>query len=288
MTTLKKVTSGCYNFTARYQINEECNGIEISFSEKPGDIIRDKLKKAGFRWHSVKKVWYAKRSESREELAERLATRKKRMDEENVAAHSVALHKLDTVKENAKELPELLVVPEPEFVDGGGLYDGWKGGNNHKWRDEKELKNLLISDLKRAGISATIRFSRGGYLTSLTVTIKINQSDIKSFDKWEKDFRAPGSGWISYYDEAGKINDIFSEKYWSLSREDRAKIDPFIKKTAYNNAVERFDKSVLSEEANKKYKTAVAIVSSYNKDCSNGQIDYFDRDIYDYYTFKVV
>lgn len=210
------------------------------------------------------------------------------MDEEKTAARAVALHKLDTVRDRAETQQSTLAIPAPEFVDGGGFYDGWKGGNNYKWSTEQELKSLLISDFKRAGISATIRFHRGGYLTSLTVTIKIKHSDIKSFDDWEKDFCPPCCGWIGYYDETGDHHDIFAEKYWSMTQEKRAKIDPFIKQTAYNYAVERFDKSVLSDDANKKYKTVVTIVDSYNKDCSNGQIDYFDRDIYDHYTFKVV
>ncbi len=43
--------------------NEERNGIELYFNSKPEQSIIDNLKLNGFRWHSVKKCWYAKDSE---------------------------------------------------------------------------------------------------------------------------------------------------------------------------------------------------------------------------------
>lgn len=43
-------------------INTEHKGIEITFSAKPYSNILSKLKSYGFRWHSIKKCWYAKES----------------------------------------------------------------------------------------------------------------------------------------------------------------------------------------------------------------------------------
>lgn len=43
--------------------NEEKNGIELYFNSEPEQSIIDNLKLNGFRWHSVKKCWYAKDSE---------------------------------------------------------------------------------------------------------------------------------------------------------------------------------------------------------------------------------
>lgn len=47
----------------RVEFNTECNGIEVYFNSKPSQATRDALKAAGYRWHSVKKCWYAKRTE---------------------------------------------------------------------------------------------------------------------------------------------------------------------------------------------------------------------------------
>lgn len=59
-----------------YRINEEFNGIEITFESKPADDIRSTLKENGFRWHKAKGLWYAKQNAQRLELAEILAAGK--------------------------------------------------------------------------------------------------------------------------------------------------------------------------------------------------------------------
>lgn len=38
--------------------NAQYNSVEIAFAAKPAQETRDTLKKLGFRWHGVKKVWY--------------------------------------------------------------------------------------------------------------------------------------------------------------------------------------------------------------------------------------
>lgn len=38
--------------------NPAFNSLEITFTEKPAEAIRDALKALKFRWHNVKKVWY--------------------------------------------------------------------------------------------------------------------------------------------------------------------------------------------------------------------------------------
>ena len=54
-------------------LNEELNGIELYFDEIPSAETREILKSAGFRWHKVKKCWYAKKSELTEKIAQELS-----------------------------------------------------------------------------------------------------------------------------------------------------------------------------------------------------------------------
>ena len=54
-------------------INQELNGIELSFEGKPAEEIREAMKAAGFRWHRMKKLWYAKNTTERMALAEKLS-----------------------------------------------------------------------------------------------------------------------------------------------------------------------------------------------------------------------
>ena len=56
-----------------YTINPTFNGIEITFSGKPDRATLDTLKAAGYRWHNVKKLWYAKQTPERLALAQQIA-----------------------------------------------------------------------------------------------------------------------------------------------------------------------------------------------------------------------
>jgi hypothetical protein len=52
-----------------YIKNEEKNGIEIYFDEKPDEATRNLLKEEKWRWNPAKKCWYHKYSEKNENLA---------------------------------------------------------------------------------------------------------------------------------------------------------------------------------------------------------------------------
>lgn len=52
--------------------NEEKQGIEIYFDTKPIQEIINTLKEAKFRWHNVKKCWYAKENENTLEIANKI------------------------------------------------------------------------------------------------------------------------------------------------------------------------------------------------------------------------
>lgn len=48
----------------RVEFNAEFDGIEVYFTSRPSQATRDALKAAGYRWHSVKKCWFAKNTEA--------------------------------------------------------------------------------------------------------------------------------------------------------------------------------------------------------------------------------
>ena len=261
--------------SATYIINTELDGIEIIFDEKPSEEVRAELKESGFRWHKIKKIWYARQNPERLELAEKLA---------NI-----------NESESATE-PKPFMIPPDEFVDGGGLYDGWCGGNRDKWHSQKELKALLLADFKKAGISATIRFGRGGYTTSMYVTIKITSNDIIPFDGWLDNIGEWFNLSLTY---SYKIDDCYDvidgcDLYNLVGTKDVTAMS--VLHGIYDCEVERVtsghtfygDVDIFTDSAKKKYDMVRAIVHSYNRDCSNSQIDYFDRSIYDNYAFKLV
>ena len=58
---------------ANYTINQELNGIEITFDSKPEAATLEALKSSGYRWHRAKKLWYAKNTAERLSLAQSIA-----------------------------------------------------------------------------------------------------------------------------------------------------------------------------------------------------------------------
>ena len=255
--------------------NDEHNGQEVYFSSVPSKETREALKALKMRWHSVKKCWYGRASA------------------EDIRA---------AIEGNQDEA-EPFSVPASVFVDGGGLYDGYEGGNYRKWSSRKELKALILEDFKRAGIRATLRFGGNCYYTSLTCTLTVSPSEVKSFEEWnadQKDIYIKPNYWYGYIDGEGKHQNIFGEQFYALdpNAEETKELKAAIIKYNYFAAVESFKNAnitatssraaeVLKPSALKRFELCSDIVNSYNRDCSNSQVDYFDRSIYDHYSVKV-
>jgi len=55
------------------KLNPEFQGIELKFESKPSPDTLAQIKEQGFRWHTKKKIWFAKETEARREFAEKLS-----------------------------------------------------------------------------------------------------------------------------------------------------------------------------------------------------------------------
>lgn len=60
--------------TTTMTLNAKLNGIELRFSEKPTEAIRQAMKDLGFRWSQKQSMWWAKQNDDRLALAKKLAT----------------------------------------------------------------------------------------------------------------------------------------------------------------------------------------------------------------------
>ena len=56
-----------------YKLNTEHNGIEIYFESKPPESMLQELRDNGWRWHSVKRCWFTKKSDKSLALAKKLS-----------------------------------------------------------------------------------------------------------------------------------------------------------------------------------------------------------------------
>lgn len=244
--------------------NKQYGSFEVYFSEKPNEETRTAMKNNKMRWNPKKCCWYG----------------------------FIEKNKLESILKN----DDALAIPEATFVDGDGLYDGWEGGNNTEWHSEKELKSKLAADFKKAGIKATIKFNKAGYLTAITCTLTIKADDIKSREEWEEFNKINFNGWNYYTDENGNIKDIYGEELdINPESSEQLKLQENIKETNYNLTVKHLtgnthmydELNILKGKAKRDYDVMRKIVASYNRDCSNATIDYFERDIYDDYRIKI-
>lgn len=258
---------------AMYMINSELNGIEIYFDEKPGDIIRDELKKNRYRWNGRKKCWYAKQTDTALQLAEQLTTGRAEAAEQikrEIQQHTAA------VKLTVEQMQE--AASQYTFRETGeGMYAGWTGCNCEGLNlTGQKLKKAILAELKKNGIRATARSGRG-YTDSFTFTIRVPQECRLSLEEYIEIEQHKTSGRF-WYRDATNGKDIHRDALWDLPEEERERIIREQLTMEYNRAgvvpVDEFIKLVH------------AIVNSFNSDHSNGMVDYFDRGFYDWYEWK--
>lgn len=89
-------------------INEEMNGVELTFSEKPDEKIRTELKKNGFKWSMKKKIWYATKNANTLTFAEELKNRLNVVEEKKPYSEEYGAKNKLVTRERAKELEEKL------------------------------------------------------------------------------------------------------------------------------------------------------------------------------------
>lgn len=53
-------------------LNEEKQGVELAFAEKPEKATLKQLKELGYHWHNQRQIWFAKQTEERIEFAQSL------------------------------------------------------------------------------------------------------------------------------------------------------------------------------------------------------------------------
>lgn len=101
---------------------------------------------------------------------------------------------------------------------------------------------------------------------------------------------------MNYYDEDGTVHSIHHDIWTKLCNTNNEEAEKYFQahlKYEYDHEIKYCagcsgDLDALTDEANKKKQLLKDIVNSFNRDCSNGMIDYFDRDFYDSYYFKVI
>lgn len=186
---------------------------------------------------------------------------------------------------------------------GVAPYDGWTGNQNQNLYG-KELTKAIRQDLQKVlcegdrplkKSEVSIRQGRGGYTTSLYITITADRhSDLIATDKeiGERvidNMRHGERHWV------GKTFNIYYDNYRAMPDEEQRQVEQDtadtviagIKGDININHYHIDREEILSDYGKQVFKACEQVVNAYNSDHSDIMTDYFDRGIYDNYNLRV-
>lgn len=248
--------------------NKQFNSREVYFDGKPSRATLDALKALKMRWNHVKSCWYGYAQEC--DLINAIITNDR--DGEDITG----------------EKTEGATVYTDGYLGGGAVY----GSKSDKHLYGADLSKAIREDIKAAGIkgvSVRCKSYSGGQ--SITVTLSLPASAYVTKEQFAADYRvSTSSAWI-YYDEDGKSQTIYIDKYYSreISAEEQERIRIAAAKYAYKREAEsendlniyHLDKyKVYTAETMEIIKKVNSIISAYRYDDSNSMVDYFDTNFY--------
>lgn len=186
---------------------------------------------------------------------------------------------------------------------GTAPYDGWTGNQNQNLYG-KELTRAIRQDLQKVlceganplkKSDVSVRQGRGGYTTSLYITIKADRhSDLVATDNEIKErvinsVRRGERCWV------GATFNIYRDNYRAMPYEEQRQIEndtadavlAGIKGNIHINNYHIDREEILSDYGKQVFKACGQVVDAYNSDHSDMMSDYFDRGIYDNYELRV-
>ena len=245
---------------AKINFNQELNGIEISFESKPEAATIEALKANGYRWHKVKKLWYAKQTPERVALAESLTDGQPAP----VAPSSTAAEVIN--------MDNLSIKPANFSYHGA------------------DLAKLIREDLKKRGVKGvTVRSDNRGYTTSITVTVKASQSDFSSLEEYQERYN-----YSHFSCDASCYRGVYVGNRWIYSAEwetmtEEARQDAYINHCKYYLThnfdinvyhTERENYPALTTSFYNKVVSILKIANQWNYNNSDIMTDYFDVGYY--------
>ena len=254
--------------------NEEHNGLEIYFDEKPSEGIRAALKEIKFRWHGVKKCWYG-----RAELA----------TVEDILGGKVA----EVKTARAEILKKCFCKTVDAYLDPDG---GYKGSNSHV--SAYDVPDKAREIIKACGIKGvTVSKHCASMCVEITVKVRLLDGDVKPFEECREaleDVNANGylhGGWMVDPDERREVRVSFWNE-WDGEKQRRAvalwarnKYDTYVNGYPFSIChgwqLKREEAPMFTEQFFDRWEAMTKIISSFNWNRSNSQADYFDVNFYE-------
>lgn len=205
--------------------NEEKNGIEVKFNTKPAQEVINDLKANGFRWHRVKKVWYAKQTDERIEFVNTTFEINQINDEEEVNN----IIELNDYRNESEDIKDITINPDVVEIEEQDQYfiKSVKFANLNKRNTIKEYEKEIV---KGDYLFQDVKITRELYFNNIEELESFNNSLMLDFDFIN------GTGGSCTDDE--RINDI--KDFWNMSDEERDTVEWYLKGIAvyFNNELQ--------------------------------------------------
>lgn len=233
----------------KINLNQELNGIELSFEAKPDQATLDAIKAQGFHWNGRKMVWYAKQTADRLTFAE-------------------SLGQIETATK-----------PGKINLDNLGA-DPYENG---------ELAKAIREALKRRGVKGcTVRGGWSGYTRSATVTVKAQPEDFASVEEFAERYNFSEFQFdLANHGKYCGTRWIYSEEFEKMSEEEkRIEYNNYIHyeiahRHDFNNYHrERGNYPQFSTAFCEKLDAIYQIANQWNYNHSDSMTDYFDVGYY--------
>lgn len=205
--------------------NKEKNGIEVKFNTKPAQEVINDLKVNGFRWHRVKKVWYAKQTEERINYINTTFKINQINDEKEVNN----IIELNDYRNESEDIKDIVINPNVVEVKEQDQYfiKSVKFANLNKRNTIKEYEKEIV---KGDYLFQDVKITRELYFNNIEELESFNNSLMLDFDFIN------GTGGSCTDDE--RINDI--KDYWNMNDEERDTVKWYLKGIAvyFNNELQ--------------------------------------------------
>ena len=235
--------------------NTEFGSLEVYFTDKPDQMIRDALKLLRFRWHGIKKCWYGFADET----------------------------KLRDTIINASADQNGVVVTDG-YLGATAVY----GTKSNRRLYGSDLSAAIRQEFKAAGLKGvTVKCKTYSGGQHLTITVNISDADFVGRDEYIAAYRPSYSmGWIPLGDhESMHVDEYFALDPNGDGENIRRAAAAYAWKIATigSHQINHYHLDKYTEYTAamlEKLRKINEIIAAYRYDDSNSQVDYFNTNFY--------
>gem|GEM_PF-3476675 len=243
------------NISVQVSFNEEKNGIELKFTDKPDTEILSQIKAHGFRWSKYQKIWYCKDSQEKRDFLTSIGLLKGSTDAEETNNNTVELKEVKQV-----EYPEIDINDIETYVVSDKLTKAENDISMFRTKDRdytKEIQTLFteanndVLNLIEKGCNKYVEYRAKEYLQRFKKKYYELQIRILNHKVANPSWAVTGRGNlnISRYNKK-------QEQYSKMINESCQLVEDF------NNRIESFENQIDKEQRQERLKNVQSVLEN--------------------------